>query len=95
MHSLEQKDSECNDLFDRLQASEKQYEGLTEKYRALNNAYEKNKISGQVLKVSWIQQSNELHLFKERRQNNWRPAEQIGKDWRNQRDTFGRIQKGN
>lgn len=51
MHSLEQKEGECNDLFDRLQASEKQYEGLTDKYRVLNNSYERNKISGQVLKV--------------------------------------------
>ncbi|KAI6189590.1 hypothetical protein M3Y97_00024800 [Aphelenchoides bicaudatus] len=50
MHNLEQKDSECNDLFDRLQASEKQNEGLTDKYRALNNKFEKNEIRGQILK---------------------------------------------
>jgi hypothetical protein len=69
MHTLEQKDAECNDLFDRLQASEKQHEGLTGKYRSLNNAYEKNKISGQVLKVSQFDRKSLItsHLKKDAR----------------------------
>jgi chromosome segregation ATPase len=51
VHTLEQKDGECNELLDRLQASEKQYDDLSLKYRSLNTSYEKNKISSQAMKV--------------------------------------------
>lgn len=51
VHTLDQKEAECNDLLDRLQSSEKQYDDLSLKYRSLNTLYERNRISGEALKV--------------------------------------------
>lgn len=53
VHTLEQKEFECNDLLDRFQASEKQYEGLAVKYRNLNANYERNKIADQTIRVRY------------------------------------------